>query len=372
MGEVLAFPQVLVNNIKDIEPYDGVQFIIADCSVDDYLETWIKQNVNRFIEKGILVYYRICSPESYSHAQVTNLAMGLAMGDIVCYLRTSERINGAMTELINEAFLDEAGIFMASTPFRFHENNEEHPSGCLVGKLCLKKEHFIQVGGFDELMIKFGNEDIDLIKRLEHFGLSIRNIPVGSFSDTVRQHIGKGFSLYQYLNINCIVYILHRTPQISELLYLYKDGSYEKWLLYNKSIQGFDQYKSLFNKKNHRYKYEMKVQLFGKWFDKFNESKIYFSLNDELQFTLKSQYRNRYDVMINESDNSFFYRIEDPWLLEKLLLFNCIFYNEKVMNDNIINRRIKVNKDRCWNAALIRNFERYYIYSVSDTVKMEI
>jgi len=368
MNEDLQLQQTLLNNINDSERYGFLQFVIVDCSQGDYLQTWIKDNVTQFIEKGIVVYYRLCSVEQYNPVQAKNLAMTLATGSIVCHLRSSECINGAFIEYINEVFHDMPNIFLTSPPVQFHEHSEEHPSGYLVGRLCLRKEHFMQVGGFDELMIKLGNDEVDLINRLELLGLERRNIFDNSFGGGIKQQVGKGFSLYQSLNNISIVYIMHHKPEMTELLYLYNDAAYERWNLYNKRIEGCDQYNNWITNKHHRYKYDMEIKSRGKWCDKLSENRIEFWCNNELQFSLIAQNRNRYDVMTDDSTHGLFYSVEDPWLLEKLLLFNCVFYNSNVMKDNIENSRVEVNKGRNWEAVLIRNFTHRYIFSISKPI----
>lgn len=220
-------------------------------------------------------------------------------------------------------------------PYEFHSPTTDHPPGLVIGKLCIKRTDFLSVNGFDERMIKFGNEDIDIINRLQTAGIKALQIDKPAFHHHIGQEPGKGLSLYKNFNIAAI-YVSHHSPCQSEVIYMYEDHHFEKGILINHAVAFAEEYTYSFLPRLNRYAYSLKgIENRGKWESDISENLVVFWYSDANRFYLKTQQNNRYDILQDTHTNALFYEVDDPAMIEKLLILNSVFYNTKIMTDNM-------------------------------------
>ena len=60
MNRLKHLQETLEKNILDNFLVDEVEFVVLDYNSQDGLEEWIAQSMMKYIEMGILVYYRDC------------------------------------------------------------------------------------------------------------------------------------------------------------------------------------------------------------------------------------------------------------------------------------------------------------------------
>jgi len=233
-------------------------------------------------------------------------------------------------------------------PYEFHSPTTDHPPGMVAGKLCVKRTDFHTVNGFDERMIKFGNEDIDIINRLQTAGIKAIPINKTAFQHHLKQEPGKGFSLFKNLDVSAI-YVSHHSPWQSEVIYMYQDHHFEKGILTNNTATFAGDYRSSFLPRLNRFTFSLQgIENRGKWESDLNSNVVSFRYSDANNFYLKPQLNNRYDILQATDTNALFYEVDDPATIEKLLVLNSTFYNTKIMKDNLAltNKKFPLKEDK--------------------------
>jgi glycosyltransferase involved in cell wall biosynthesis len=149
------------------EIYPDVEFLLLDYNSKNALDEWAKP----YVEKGVLTYYRTEDPQYYSMAHSRNVAFTLATGDVVVNVDADNFIQPRDKETMSPTFCEILNIFA---------NDCEGVKGVfakgkrlLHGRLgCFRKE-FIEMGGYDEEMLGYGYDDIDLLRRLWALGCNL-------------------------------------------------------------------------------------------------------------------------------------------------------------------------------------------------------
>jgi hypothetical protein len=94
------------------------------------------------------------------------------------------------------------------------------------GRVCVKKQDFEHVTGYDEKMSGWGYEDDDLYTRLERLGRKKVEFRHPNFTRFIEHEIDESFSNDQdILGINEI-YIQYVSAQKSNVLFLFQDGTF--------------------------------------------------------------------------------------------------------------------------------------------------
>lgn len=86
MNRLKHLQETLEKNILDNFLVDEVEFVVLDYNSQDGLEEWIAQSMMKYIEMGILVYYRTTEPAYYRRSHSRNMVFRLAEGEVVCNL----------------------------------------------------------------------------------------------------------------------------------------------------------------------------------------------------------------------------------------------------------------------------------------------
>lgn len=160
-NRITHLKHTLPKNIKDNQSYQNVQFIILDYGSSDGLGDWIKDNMLKYIQNGVLVYYYYSIPKFFNRANSRNIAFRLADGDIICNLDADNYTGDSFAAYINEEFNNFSDTFLTA-----YDKNNKFVQRDILGRICCHKSDFIAVGGYDERFQEYGYEDIDLINRL--------------------------------------------------------------------------------------------------------------------------------------------------------------------------------------------------------------
>jgi len=215
--------QTLPANIENNKEYPGVEFVLLDYNSTDGLEKWIKENMQHYIKNGLLKYYRTEEPAFFDRTHSRNLVFKLATGDIVSNVDADNFTGAGYAAYLNEVFLKDNNIYVvADTKKRYYFLRNA------FGRFACMKKDYIAIGGMDEEMKSYGSETIDLYERLAIIGKKehvIRNTNfLKAISHADEERIKNEFFLK---NIDRFYnkYISHDS---SELLFLFKDSSYEK------------------------------------------------------------------------------------------------------------------------------------------------
>src|SRR5690554_5518624 len=161
MNRLSHLQETLPKNIHDNYLLGDVEFVLLDYNSSDGLESWVKNDMKKYIDLGILSYYKTFEPNHYLRSHSRNVVFRLANGNIVCNLDADNFLgSGFAQEMINE-FEKEANIFYTS----------DLQSTDAFGRVVMLKNDFLAIRGYNEALRGYGHEDADLFSRLEKNGL---------------------------------------------------------------------------------------------------------------------------------------------------------------------------------------------------------
>jgi glycosyltransferase involved in cell wall biosynthesis len=155
MGRMIDSQFTLAKNIENNRDYDNVEFILLDYSSRDGLGDWVKSDMMKYIDEGILNYYRVEGYEHYQLSHSKNIAFKLASGDIVMNVDADNYVPSGFVTLINKlaSLTDEKVVFAAN-----HSR--------LRGMLGFHKQDFVDIlGGYSEDMYGYAPCDRDIYNR---------------------------------------------------------------------------------------------------------------------------------------------------------------------------------------------------------------
>ena len=150
--------ETLPKNIEDNKDYLNVEFVLLDYNSKDGLGDWIKKEMMKYIESGVLSYCRTEEPKLFHMSHSKNVSHKLATGKMVCNLDADNFTTpGFARYLYNESKGRKNKIIFARGASK------------LFGKLALFKDDFInELNGYDEMMQNYGYEDRDLYERAKN------------------------------------------------------------------------------------------------------------------------------------------------------------------------------------------------------------
>lgn len=160
MNRLHHLQETLPMNLAYNQDNDNCEFIILDYNSTDGLEEWIQENHIHF--KGKVKYFRTTEPAHYQRSHSRNMAMKLADGDIICNLDADNYTGPSFAKYVSQVFEEHQQCFLSPA--------KNSPSDTF-GKVCFKKEDFLKIRGYDEVIKTYGFEDNDLKNRLEQSGL---------------------------------------------------------------------------------------------------------------------------------------------------------------------------------------------------------
>ncbi len=180
MGRRQHLEQTLLKNIEDNLPTkDGdpsVEFVLVDYNSKDGLEDWVKNNpaLKPYLEDGTLVYARHPDATHFHHAHAKNMAHRLATGDVVCNLDADNYTGAGFARYLANEFAGGKAVIVHPA-FSMSKNAKDEERG-FFGRIALRREDFLALGGYSETRFKkgWGYEDTDLIVRALGYGLEPR------------------------------------------------------------------------------------------------------------------------------------------------------------------------------------------------------
>ena len=254
MNRLHHLKQTVVRNIKDNEFYGDIEFILLDYNSQDGMEEWVKENLTEYINTNKLIYFKTLEPDAWNPSHSKNLAFRLATGDIVCNIWSDYFTGENFADFVNFSFRDDPNIVM--TPIDFHKTKPGfYPPGDVLGKVCVRKNDFLHVGGFDERIDKHGFEDHDFVNRLELLGL--RRVLIDDFS--YLQYLPHDDSeRYTPPSVDLdALYVCYIDPSRSECLLLLKNGSFQKGILIDNYSINSEDFKNSFSRKIPLYQFSI-------------------------------------------------------------------------------------------------------------------
>lgn len=315
MNRLSHLQQTLSQNIEDNLMYSNVEFILLDYSSTDGLSTWIGENMQEYLETGILKYYHLNNAIYFNRSHSRNLAFKLSTGDIVCNLDADNYTGENFANYVNQQLQNPTDYLVADYKKEFYYIRD------VVGRVALHKKAFEEVKGYCEEMQGYGFEDNDFYQRLKSIGKNeiiidnLKYLKAIQHSDDFRIENEKQSSEIQRF------YIHYSSLNFSEVYLLLKNGQF--------------QFFKLKPNQNHNPAHQL--------IDNTWESGTWIEMNNQIHF----EYLNGtiQDFMISTDDGSIvnelqkFHQINDQSFLNFLKIQLPLITNQAIMkrrkNDEI-------------------------------------
>ena len=331
MNRLKHFKQTLPINISHaLSDSQNIEFVLLDYNSTDRLETWIKEIFFQHYDNQVLKYFRTIKPQSYHRSHSRNMVFRLASGDILVNLDADNFIGKGFANF----------ILKNMTPFSFLAVDETLNGKRFkdaLGRICVWREDFEKIRGYDEKMAGYGFEDLDLKSRLKQIGLRLKPIKNSRFLKSIQHDNGlrienEGISK----NLYCVT-VKHSEPFETIIYVFYKDNSYEKATIVDNIFRANCSEK--IEVINELYQMVSEEYVSGKWTR--NQGFIY----------LENQ-------ILSENDESldWFYPSDFKIVQEIIYSFSAI-KNKKIYFENIENKGSKINQNGFGRGKVIRNFK---------------
>ena len=307
-----------------------IEFVLLDYNSTDGLETWIKEEFLQNYNNQVLRYFRTTQPLYYHRSHSRNMIFRLASGDIL--------VNLDADNFIGKGFVN--FILKTITPLSFFAVDETLNGKYFkdaLGRICVWREDFETIRGYDERMAGYGFEDLDLKSRLKQIGLRLKPIKNSRFLKSIQHDNGlrienEGISK----NLYCVA-VKHSEPFETIIYVFYKDNSYEKATIVDNIFRANCSEK--IEVINELYQMVSEEYVSGKWTQ--NQDFIY----------LENQ-------ILSENDESldWFYPSDFKIVQEIIYSFSAI-KNKKIYFENIENKGSEINQIGFGGGKVIRNFK---------------
>jgi len=223
MNRLKHIQQTLEKNIHDNYLKDKVEFVLLDYNSQDGLEEWVLNNMQKYIDEGILVYYKTTEPAHYLRSHSRNMAFRLANATILCNLDADNYLGKGFAAFMLHEFSKQDGIF--------YTNN------CLVrdtfGRISVRIEDFISIRGYNEALHGYGYEDGDFQNRLVITGLKPICFNEPEFYHCIKHTYCERISEESMSKNLSEIFITYINPYTSGFLLLNKDNTFEQYTLVN-------------------------------------------------------------------------------------------------------------------------------------------
>jgi len=180
MDRLENLQQTLPKNIEDNIDYSNVEFVILDYNSRDDLSGWIKVNLMKYIEIGILNYFRTVEPEHFDMSHSRNVAFLAASGDVVNNIDADAFCGKGFAAFINKLAneIPRKAVFAKSKQL-------------LRGRMGLFRDEFIELlGGYSEHLKAYGHDDADLLHRAWELGFKMMPFSRhGDFVGIISHHV---------------------------------------------------------------------------------------------------------------------------------------------------------------------------------------
>lgn len=344
MNRLENLKQTLPKNIEDNISYDHIEFVVLNYNSRDGLEEWITNAMAQYLKNGVLIYIKTDEPQYFLRSHSKNIAAKRATGDIICNVDADNYIGKGFADYINERFTKYKNSYLAV-------KKSSGRRDC-YGRICMLKNDFLAVTGYDESMTDYGFEDFDLTNRLKLIGKKAQYISDEKFLKVLNHD--DDARLENESNINEIekIYIKYINHYSSELFYFFKNGSYLKGIVIMNRLRNSDCIENVF-KENRKDEY-INSLLNSSWEkgtwrkDVFGIKSKFMEKESQLTLTKKGQLIDR------KNGGEAYYECEKEVVFQELVMFLSQITNRIKMAHNKKEKRIRVN-DVFGEAKLVEN-----------------
>jgi hypothetical protein len=153
----------------------NVRFILLDLDSPDDMRQWAAQDLSEQIRSGLVAFYRARDPyPTYLIPQADNTAMRLAVTPAISNMMADAVLSPAYFRSIAHLLGPEPGRNIVGPPARARRGT--------AGLITLFRSDFDRLGGYDEQLIGWGYQDVDLVARAQAVRLAPRFWQVSTVS----------------------------------------------------------------------------------------------------------------------------------------------------------------------------------------------
>jgi hypothetical protein len=170
----------LPRNLSD-NPGPDSKFILLDWNSGDDLIDYVRANFPMQIASGKLTVYSERTSPTFEMSRAKNCAMRCAILEGCDILVTVDADN--FTGLNFEGFITDnlrgKGVFLCPDfpHIKSLPHGPDRPQRGYAGRLAIRAQEFIKMGGYDETFDVWRGEDIDIIARMQRVGHAMQTIP---------------------------------------------------------------------------------------------------------------------------------------------------------------------------------------------------
>ncbi|SEM79430.1 Glycosyltransferase like family 2 [Mucilaginibacter gossypiicola] len=353
MNRLHHLKQTLPLNLMDSFGYPDTEFVLLDYNSSDGLEQYVLSELSVYINNNKLIYFRTESPHYFNRSHSRNLAFRLASGDIICNIDADNFTGKGLANYINQVFNKEKNIFLTNIKSGALIDSQKD----ILGKVCLRKEDFIKVCGYDESMVNYGFEDFDLVNRLELSGLLSQSFGFNSIGQSAIAHQVEESLKNEEISCRLESILLNYiTPSSTELIFLLKDGFFLKGVLtdnfaYNLELDTF-QYKQSLSKYQFSLKNDELIR--GKW--KSVSDRILIT-NDSDLHVIQLKHTNIPYLLLDNNNSKPYYKLADAEMVQTAIMIFSQIPNRVIMENNIRKKKIVVNEGGYGRGRVFKNFD---------------
>ena len=341
----------LPENINACGNTPNIKFVLVDYTSEDGLGEWVRENYIHYLVSGRLEYYRFENATFFHRTHSRNLAFKIAPTDIICNVDADNYIGEGFAKFITEQFSLVSDTFL--TTIDFYKTQKHYVvQGDVLGRVCVKKDDFLAVKGFDERMEDYGFEDYDFTNRLEMYGLKRTFIADPKYLRYLSHENSIRFPASSYSDDAGTVYIRYESSSRSSILFLNKDHTFCCVTMINNIRINADDVTSAYIERNYLFEnsFENNIWQYGNW-NKKNDFVYLATQNCVARVQISNQ------IMFWEDDSMVYYKVSDQNMLRALHKLRITSKNRILLEENLNNGPKAVNRGGFGSGWVIKNFK---------------
>jgi hypothetical protein len=341
MNRIHHVQSTLIKNMNDNANAGELEFVLLDYNSTDGLDQWVKSNCAKYIESGILKYYKTEHPAYFDRSHSRNMAFKLATGDIICNVDADNFLGESFAGYVREEFKKDSSIFITA-------NSRQKDT---IGRVCVKRSDFYKVKGYNEDFEGYGFEDFEFYERLKNHNLKPISFSQKEFLNVIT-HSDDERQANDFKSLNIWkLFISYIKPTCSELMFLYKDKKTETGMLVDEVIEGINVFGAI--DKN-------KTSFLGNWVEgswKQDNNKFIFSMAGSTETSTSALNDEMFSYQ-----NKLFYEVADNALIGEIQYLCSGIKNRNKLKSGRANPDIIINQNGFGQGNVNENFGRHFFY----------
>ena len=187
MNRLPHLEHIYIDNIETaLSVSSDIKFVLLNYNSQDGMHKWVRSELKKYIDKGIVKYLHTTKPTTFSQAITKNILTKHGLCDVVSLLDADNKLTSLYVETLlhcynqpDTYYADKRDWFSSKHDHRdaqnrliasskhllVHARERQHVSGRIT---CYKKD-LLQIGGYDESMTGWGYEEEDFMNRHQRY-----------------------------------------------------------------------------------------------------------------------------------------------------------------------------------------------------------